>query len=89
MPAAETPSDSTACQRILEDFVVGNVDLQRLEILLRKFNLFEALKLVWVEVRHSDFLAYLLDPQQNHGLRDSFLKALLQSVLKDGVNQTD
>jgi hypothetical protein len=59
-PAPDTTSDSATCQRLLEDFVVGNVDLQRLEILLRKFNLFEALKLVWVEVRHSDFLAYLL-----------------------------
>lgn len=87
MPAAETTTDSADYQRILEDFVVGNVDLQQLEILLRKFNLFEALNLVWVEVRHSDFLAYLLNPQQNHGLQDSFLKTLLQSVLKGEVNQ--
>lgn len=84
----DSTDDSASRRRILEDFVASNVDLQRLEILLRKFNLFEALKLVWVEIRHSDFLAYLLDPQQNHGLRDGFLKALLQSVLKGGVNQT-
>jgi hypothetical protein len=30
---------------------------------------------------HSDFLAFLLDPQQNHGLGDAFLKRLLQKAL--------
>jgi len=76
-------------QQLLEDFVIGNADLERLELLLRKFNLFDALKLVWHEVRHSDFLAYLLNPQQNHGLADRFLKAFLQAVLRgrnSGVN---
>jgi len=33
------------------------------------------------ELRHSDFLAFLLNPQQNHGLGDTFLKMLLQQVL--------
>jgi hypothetical protein len=28
----------------------------------------------------------MLDPQQNHGLRDRFLKAVLQSVVKGGAN---
>jgi PD-(D/E)XK nuclease superfamily len=32
-------------------------------------------------VRHSDFLAYLLDPRSNHGLRDAFVKRLLQKAL--------
>jgi hypothetical protein len=70
---------------VLEEFVTDNGELQRLEILLRKFNLFEALNLVWHEVRHSDFLAYLLDPQQNHGLGDAFLKAFLARALKGGA----
>lgn len=85
IPAAAATSDS-ANRGILEEFVVGNADLDRLELLLRKFNLFEALKLVWYEVRHSDFLAYLLDPQENHGIRDRFLKTLLQFALRGGVN---
>jgi len=87
-PATEPVIDAAKSQRILEDFVVDNKELQQLEILLRKFNLFEALKLVWVDVRHSDFLAYLLDPKQNHGIGDVFLKALLQSVLQGEANQT-
>ena len=84
---ATISADNTA-QRILEEFVTNNDDLEKLELLLRKFNLFEALKLVWHEVRHSDFLAYLLDPKQNHGLSDRFLKALLQSAVKGGANSS-
>jgi len=87
-PPSEPIVDTAESQRVLEDFVVGNKELQQLEVLLRKFNLFEALKLVSVEVRHSDFLAYLMDPKQNHGLGDGFLKGFLQSVLRGAANQT-
>jgi hypothetical protein len=62
----------------LEDFVLDNDDLERLEALVNPFNIFEAVGAVRQELRHSDFLAYLLDPQQNHGLQDLFAKRLLQ-----------
>ncbi len=74
--------DDARAREVLEDFVFQNADLQQLELLLKKFNLFEALNLWPYEVRHSKFLAYLLDPQQNHGLGDLFLKAFLQSAVK-------
>ena len=54
--------------KALEDFVVGNPELEELEALLSQFNLFEAIGAVRMEVRHSDFLAFLLDPAQKHGL---------------------
>jgi len=66
---------------LLEDFVVGNRDLEHLERLLNEFNIFEALGAVRQEMRHSDFLAFLLDPYQNHGLSDAFLKRFLKRVL--------
>jgi hypothetical protein len=65
----------------LEAFVVDNHDLERLEALLAEFNVFEALGAVRQELRHSDFLAFLLDPLQNHGLGDAFLKRFLKRVL--------
>jgi PD-(D/E)XK nuclease superfamily len=68
-------------RKALEALVVDNVDLERLEALLDVFNIFEAIGAVRQELRHSDFLAFLLDPQQNHGLGDAFLKKLLQKVL--------
>ena len=65
----------------LEAFVVGNPDLERLETLLDQFNMFEAIGAVRQELRHSDFLAFLLNPNQNHGLGDAFTKVLLQKAL--------
>jgi hypothetical protein len=44
---------------LLENFVVGNRDLERLERLLNEFSIFEALGAVRQELRHSDFLAFL------------------------------
>ena len=56
---------------LLQELIVNNPDLEKLEGLLDRFNLFEALGIVRQEIRHSDFLAFLLDPRQNHGL-DSY-----------------
>lgn len=74
-------ADQFATPAVLEQFVVDNRELERLEGLLASFNIFEALNIVWQELRHSDFLAYLLNPQQSHGLEDVFLKRFLQSAL--------
>jgi hypothetical protein len=38
--------------------------------------------MVGQEIRHSHFLAFLLDPSQNHGLRDGFLKRFLSMVIR-------
>jgi hypothetical protein len=66
----------------LESFVVENEDLERLEILADRFNLFEAIGAVRQELRHSDFLAFLMDPTQSHGLGDLFATRLLQRALR-------
>lgn len=68
---------------LLEALIVDNPDLERLESLLAQFNIFEALGAVRIEMRHSDFLAFLLAPNQNHGLSDLFAKRLLQRALAD------
>lgn len=65
----------------LEAFVVDNDDLDKLESLIDQFNIFEALGVVRQELRHSDFLAFLLDPRQNHRLGDAFARRLLQKIL--------
>jgi hypothetical protein len=41
------------------------------------FNVFEALNVIRQEIRHSRFLAFLLDPAEAHGLADRFLRAFL------------
>jgi hypothetical protein len=71
---------------LLEAFVVDNPDLEQLESLLAEFNIFEAIGAVRQELRHSDFLAFLLNPAENHGLSDIFLKKFLMRVLTDANN---
>ena len=66
----------------LERFVVENDDLLALEFLIGKFNIFDALKIARAEIRHSNFLAFLLDPAESHGHGQLFLNALLMDLLK-------
>ncbi len=65
----------------LEAFIVNNTDLEELENRLAEFNIFEAIGAVRQELRHSDFLAFLLDPTKNHQLDDLFLKRFLKQAL--------
>jgi hypothetical protein len=76
------------------DFTTANADLEALEAdpdlmhlgsLLNRFNIFEAIGAVRQELRHSDFLAFLLNPKQSHGLADAFTKRLLREALSDSI----
>jgi len=66
----------------LEQFVVDNNDLLALESLIGRFNIFDALRISHTEIRHSNFLAFILDPAESHGQGQLFLKALLMDLLK-------
>jgi hypothetical protein len=66
--------------RKLEEFLVNNKDLENLEALISKFNIFEAVGAIRLELRHSDFLSFILSPRENHGLKELFLKKLLQKA---------
>lgn len=68
---------------LLEAFVIDNPELDELESLIAEFNIFEALGAVRQELRHSDFLAFLLNPSEKHGLGDAFLKRFLMRILSD------
>lgn len=69
----------------LEQFIVNNNDLERLEIGLNKFNIFEKLSLQHYEIRHSNTLAYLFNPKEDHGLSDYFLKRFLVNVYSNNI----
>lgn len=51
-----------------------------LKHLVSGFNIFEAIGATNNELRHSSLLAFLLDPQQSHGLGDGFPRAFLKAV---------
>ncbi len=69
------PNAQTALEALTQD-----PDLARLERLLQRFNLFEAVGVLRQELRHSDLLATFLDPRQSHGLGTLFLTELLRVV---------
>jgi len=45
-----------------------------------KFNIFEVMKSTHTEIRHSNILAWLLNPYENHGCGDAFLRQLLLNI---------
>lgn len=69
---------------LLEKFIFDE-DLKVLEekYELNKFNIFDCLKLTRAEIRHSNFLAWLLDPNETHGFNDYFLKKFLKLVISN------
>ena len=46
----------------------------------KPFNVCTVLGLARQELRHSDLLAYLLNPQADHGLGDRFLRAIIKQA---------
>lgn len=72
-------SDEEALQNFL-------LDIDCLDELLpwtKRFNLFDVLKISRTEIRHSNILSWLLNPNENHGLGDAFLKTIIQSVVQN------
>ena len=66
----------------LESLFVNNSDLDKVRALLSKFNPIKTMGMERKEIRHSAILAWLLDPQQTHGLGDKFLKSFVSEALR-------
>lgn len=74
--------DADQARAALERFVTDNDELLQLEERIGKFNIFDALRIERVEIRHSNFLACLLDPAESHGQGPLFLRAVLMDILR-------
>ena len=75
-------------EELLENFIFDS-NLKELEkkYELNVFNIFDCLKLTRAEIRHSNFLAWLLDPSETHGFDDYFLKKFLKHVIRNKKNE--
>ena len=60
--------------------LIDSTDLDLIESRENKFNIFRTLKLSNQELKHSRFLAWLLDPHETHSLGDYPLKEFLKSI---------
>lgn len=63
--------------------LIKDLEFDHLEIEAKKPNLFEILGAVNNELRHSNILAWLLNPDESHGLGESFLKRFLREIAID------
>jgi len=63
---------------LLDDLAFREIDAQ-----FRRFNLFEAVGAVRNELRHSNFLAYLLTPTRPHALGSVILERFLRNLIAD------
>src|SRR5215213_4631094 len=86
--SARPMSDQTADYSALERLLVTDSSFEQLERMLGGFNIFEAVGVVRQELRHSQFLAFLLDPNQPHGLGDAFVTRFLQRAIQ-GAERDD
>ena len=67
-------------RKALENFVMDLDLLEGIESRFDEFNAFDVLKIANNEIRHSNVLAWLMNPNENHGLGDAFLKKFVQSI---------
>lgn len=79
--------DGTVAQ--LRRFVVECAELRELERSLSRFNVFDVLKSAQSELRHSNMLAWLLDPAGSHGLGELFLRRWFMAVLNSAPERQD
>ena len=75
------------------DKLLKDEDFDKLDLGLKNPNIFQILRITKNEIRHSNFLSWLLDPNQSHKLGDIFLKRFLREVFSSdkfgNIDQVD
>jgi PD-(D/E)XK nuclease superfamily len=61
--------------------LVDDRDFHRIDQHLRRFNLFEAMGAVRGELRHSNFLSFILSPTRSHGIGSNFLLQFIRAAV--------
>ena len=75
-------------QQILS-LIEDSQDFTYLHNHFNRFNPFKVLQVDNYEIRHSNVLAWLMDPQQNHDLGSYFIKKLIAKVFVNPANYED
>lgn len=71
----------TETERALTSLLMDCSELSDLEALLSRFNIFQVLRAARHEIRHSNMLAWLLTPDETHGLGDRFFRRWLMQIV--------
>jgi len=70
-------------KKFLED---SNVEDIKMSIGAESPNIFKILRVANTEIRHSNFLSWLLDPKANHNLNEAVLSKFLQEIINSSDN---
>ncbi len=76
--------DDGLSERDFHALLVQSPGLRDIERSLAGFNIFRVMRFAHGELRHSNVLAWLLAPDESHGLGDRFLRRWLMRVQHDG-----
>jgi len=82
-------TDKTTDIKVYEELyknLLNFPEFEKLEIELQKPNIFSILGIGRMEIRHSNFLAWLLNPNGSHGLGNKFLIRVLRDLALDNKN---
>ena len=82
-------TNDTTAKLALDRFLADNPELEELSARLSTFNVFRALNIEHQEIRHSNVLAWLLDPKESHGLGDIVLRRILSNMLLEACDRFD
>lgn len=80
---------SSADTDALRNFLLDIDCLNPLAEWTKRVNIFDVLKISKTEIRHSNMLAWLINPQENHGLGDSILNGFIQYGAINGMDEKD
>lgn len=69
------------------DLILNSKMFEQLEVEVNQFNPFKVLDITHHEIRHSNVLAWLINPQKNHNLGDKVLKKIILRVLHNPENE--
>ena len=89
MPIMSTADIQISDEEALQNFLLDIDCLDELLPWTKRFNLFDILKISRTEIRHSNMLGWLLNPNENHGLGDALLKSILQDVVRADSSRYD
>ncbi|MDO5519022.1 MAG: PD-(D/E)XK nuclease family protein [bacterium] len=73
-------------KEVLQEFLLDIECLDELLPWTKKFNIFDVLKLARTEIRHSNMLAWLFDPNENHGLGSMFLAGFVKRIVENACD---
>jgi hypothetical protein len=65
--------------------LLNDINFERIDLELKESNFFEILKISRMEIRHSNFLGWLLDPNESHGLNELILVRFLRGVFSHEI----